>query len=198
VIKRRPREGKPTKIYASAIVHPGARVSADVVIGAFTFVAEGAVIGAGTRIQGHTSVFAGVTLGDDVFVGPGATFTNVRHPRAAFPRAPHYERTRVEDGATLGAGSVLVAPVVVGTQAVVAAGAIVVKDVAPHAIVAGNPARVIGWACTCGETVARGTRRPKLARCARCARELTLDPRSSGLTDRGAPGAQSPRRSRDA
>jgi len=169
-----------------------------VIIGAYTFIAAGAAVGAGTRIQGHTSVFAGVTLGDDVFVGPGATFTNVRHPRAAFPRAPHYERTRVDDGATLGAGSVLIAPVTIGTQAVVAAGAVVTKDVAPHAIVAGNPARVIGWACTFGETVARGTRRPRRAHCKRCQREVTIDPRSNGLKDKGAPGGRSPRRSRDA
>ena len=198
MLKRRAHEGKPAKVYASAVVHPAATLGTDVVIGAYTFIAEGAEVGNGTRIQGHTSVFAGVTLGDDVFVGPGATFTNVRHPRAAFPRAPHYERTRVEDGATLGAGSVLIAPVTIGTQAVVAAGAVVTRDVAPHAIVAGNPARVIGWACTCGETVARGTRRPRRALCTRCQRALTIDPRSKGLTDKGAPGARSPRRSRDA
>ncbi len=196
--KRRTRDGKPAKVYASAVVLPGAVLGTDVVIGAFTLVADGADVGAGTRVQGHTSLFSGVSLGEDVFVGPGATFTNVRHPRAAFPRAPHYERTRVEDGATLGAGSVLIAPVTVGTQAVVAAGAVVTRDVAPHSIVAGNPARIIGWACTCGETVARGPRRPKLARCERCQRELAPDPRSNGLTDRGASGARSRRRSRDA
>jgi UDP-2-acetamido-3-amino-2,3-dideoxy-glucuronate N-acetyltransferase len=204
VIKRRPHRGDPAKIYPSAIVHPGARIGTDVVIGAFTFVADGAVIGAGTRIQGHTSVFTGVVLGDDVFVGPGATFTNVRHPRAAFPRAPHYALTHVSDGATLGAGSILVAPVHLGANAFVAAGAVVTKDVAPHALVAGNPARVLGWACTCGETLARGARRPKRAQCTHCTREFEPDPRSPGLREKpsskdNAPqGARSPRRSRDA
>jgi len=67
------------------------------VIGAFCFVAPGAVVGAGTRLQSHTSVWDGVELGQDVFVGPAVVFTNVRHPRAAFPRAPHWDRTHVED-----------------------------------------------------------------------------------------------------
>ena len=200
----RARAGLPAKIYPSAIVQPGARLGEDVVIGAFTFVADGAIVGRGTRVQGHTSLFAGVVLGEDVFVGPAVTFTNVRHPRAAFPRAPDFARTHVDDGATLGANAVLIAPVHVGRHAVVAAGAVVTKDVAPHAIVAGNPARAIGWACTCGETMARGARRPKRAQCAHCAREFTTDPRSPGLTaaplkeDRGGSDARPPRRSRDA
>jgi UDP-2-acetamido-3-amino-2,3-dideoxy-glucuronate N-acetyltransferase len=83
-----------------------------------------------------------------------------------------WDRTVVEDGATLGAGAVLVAPLRVGRCAMVGAGAVVVRDVPAHAIVAGNPARVIGWACVCGETVARGEERPERARCAVCGEEL--------------------------
>ena len=202
-MKRRARTGEPAKVYASAIVHPGARLGLDVVIGAFTYVAEGAIVGDGSRVQGNTSLFAGVVIGEDVLVGPSATFTNVRHPRAAFPRAPDYATTRVDDGATLGAGSVLVAPVHVGSNAVVAAGAVVVRDVPPHAIVAGNPARTIGWACVCGETVARGARRPKRARCSLCGRELALETPAKPspakpAKARSSRGARSPRRSRDA
>jgi acetyltransferase-like isoleucine patch superfamily enzyme len=113
-------------------------------------------------------VWDGVTLGEDVFVGPGAVFTNVRRPRAAFPRAPLWDRTVVEDGATVGAGAVLVAPLRVGRSALVGAGAVVVGDVPAHAIVVGNPARVIGWACGCGETVARGPDAPRHFACGRC------------------------------
>jgi UDP-2-acetamido-3-amino-2,3-dideoxy-glucuronate N-acetyltransferase len=101
-------------------------------------------------------------------VGPGAVFTNVRHPRAAYARAPRWDRTEVEDGATLGAGSILVAPVRVGRCAMVGAGAVVTSDVAAHAIVVGNPARVIGWACACGETVARSEQKPPGFWCGRC------------------------------
>jgi UDP-2-acetamido-3-amino-2,3-dideoxy-glucuronate N-acetyltransferase len=113
-----------------------------------------------------------VTLGEDVFVGPGATFTNTRHPRAGFVRAPHWDRTVVEDGATIGAGAVLVAPVRIGRYAVVGAGAVVVRDVAAHAIVVGNPARIVGWACECGETVSRETEPPEGATCTPCGRKF--------------------------
>jgi UDP-2-acetamido-3-amino-2,3-dideoxy-glucuronate N-acetyltransferase len=143
-----------------------------VVVGAFCFVASGAVVGAGTRIQSHTSVWDGVELGEDVFVGPAAVFTNVRHPRAAFPRAPNWDRTVVEDGASIGAGAVLVAPVRVGRCAMVGAGAVVTRDVPAHAVVAGNPARIVGWACECGETVARGEKTPSAVKCGRCGRPL--------------------------
>jgi UDP-2-acetamido-3-amino-2,3-dideoxy-glucuronate N-acetyltransferase len=142
------------------------------VVGAFCFVAGGAVVGSGTRIQSHTSIWDGVVLGDDVFVGPGAVFTNVRHPRASFPRAPHWDRTRVDDGATVGAGAVLVAPVHIGRCAFIGAGAVVTRDVPPHALVVGNPGRIVGWACECGETVARGEKKPPLVACPRCGRAL--------------------------
>ena len=154
---------------------PEASLGPDTVVGAFCFVAAGAVIGAGTRIQSHTSVWAGVVLGADVFVGPAAMFTNVRHPRAAFPRAPNWDATHVDDGATIGAHATLVAPVRVGKCAMIAAGAVVTRDVPDHAIVAGVPARIIGWACECGETVARGARRPRHAKCPACDRELPAE-----------------------
>src|SRR5579862_4192696 len=108
-MERRARTGAPARVHPPSVVADGAVLGADVVVGAFCFVASGAVVGAGSRIQGHTSVWSGVVLGEDVFVGPGVTFTNVRHPRAAFPRAPRFDGTEVEHGATLGAGSVLVA-----------------------------------------------------------------------------------------
>ncbi len=169
---RRPRSGAPPRIHPPSVVAEGAEVGADVVIGAFCFVAQGAVVGPGTRVQSHTSVWAGVELGQDVFVGPAVVFTNVRHPRAAFPRAPHWDRTYVEDGASLGAGCVLVAPVRVGRGALVGAGAVVTRDVPAHAIVVGNPARIVGWACECGETVARGESKPEAATCVTCDRRL--------------------------
>jgi UDP-2-acetamido-3-amino-2,3-dideoxy-glucuronate N-acetyltransferase len=171
-MQRRPRTGSKARVYPPSVVMEGAQLGDDVVIGAFCFVAAGAVVGPGTRIQSHTSVWDGVVLGEDVFVGPGAQFTKVRRPRAAYPRAPSWDRTVVEDGATVGANATLVAPVHVGTFALVGAGAVVTRDVPAHAIVAGNPARVIGWACECGETLARGDRRPQHARCEACDRDL--------------------------
>jgi UDP-2-acetamido-3-amino-2,3-dideoxy-glucuronate N-acetyltransferase len=172
MLQRRGRTGAAARIHPPSVVKDGAELGTDVVVGAFCFIAKGAVVGAGTRIQSHTSVWAGVELGEDVFVGPGAVFTNVRHPRAAFPRAPDWERTVVEDGATVGAGAVLVAPVRVGRCAMVGAGAVVTRDVPAYAVVVGNPARVVGWACECGETVRRGEEMPRGRECGGCGREL--------------------------
>jgi len=164
-VKIRPRAGARPKIYETSVVQDGAELGRDVVVGAFCFVARGARIGAGTRVQCHTSIWDGVELGEDVFVGPAATFTNVRRPRAGWRR--DFEPIVVGDGATIGAAAVLVAPVRVGARAMIGAGAVVVKDVPPNAIVAGNPARVIGWACACGERLSRGAR-PKRAVCKHC------------------------------
>jgi UDP-2-acetamido-3-amino-2,3-dideoxy-glucuronate N-acetyltransferase len=152
-VKRRPRSSAAPRIYPSSVVAEGAVLGNGSVVGAFSFVAKGATVGARCRIQSHTSVWAGVTLEEDVFVGPAVVFTNVKRPRAAFVRAPRWDETRVGRGATLGAGCVLVAPVSVGAFAMVGAGAVVTRDVPAHAVVAGNPARLVGWACVCGERI---------------------------------------------
>jgi UDP-2-acetamido-3-amino-2,3-dideoxy-glucuronate N-acetyltransferase len=170
-VQRRSRTGAPPRVHPPSVVADGAHLEVDVVVGAFCFVAAGAVVGPGTRIQSHTSVWDGVVLGADVFVGPGAVFTNVRRPRAAYPRAPRWDRTVVEEGATIGAGAVLVAPVRIGRFAMVGAGAIVVRDVPAHAVVAGNPAQVIGWACKCGESLGVGERAPESLVCPECEHE---------------------------
>ncbi len=162
----------------------------DVVIGAFCFVAKGATIGAGTRIQCHTSVWAGVELGQDVFVGPTATFTNVRRPRAHVSRAPNWDRTHVGDGATIGAAAVLVAPVRVGPFAMIGAGAVVTRDVPAHAIAVGNPARVAGFACACGERLFRGVQ-PKRAQCKHCGARVVPD-RHGGLVSDARRVARAP------
>jgi UDP-2-acetamido-3-amino-2,3-dideoxy-glucuronate N-acetyltransferase len=159
-------------------------VGAGAVVGAFVFVASGAKIGRGCRIQSHTSVWAGVTLDEDVFVGPAAVFTNVRRPRAAIVRGPDWDETHVGRGATLGAGSVLVAPVRIGAFAMIGAGAVVTRDVPPHAVVAGNPATIIGWACVCGERLGRrASAPPRRAACSSCGRRFVVS--GSGLMEDG-------------
>lgn len=152
-MKRRERTSAPPRIYETAVVMPGAEIGRDAVVGAFCFVAAGAKIGDGCRIQSHTSIWNGVTLEEDVFVGPSATFTNVKRPRAEWSRAPHFDKTFVGKGATIGAGAVLVAPVTIGSYAMIGAGAVVTKDVPAHAVVIGNPAKMTGFACKCGEAI---------------------------------------------
>ena len=191
MVKRRARESAAPVIHAPSVVMPGARVGVDTVIGAFCFIADGAIIGAGTRIQSHVSVWAGVKLGEDVFVGPAAAFTNVRHPRAAFPRSPAHggtwEVTVVGDGSSIGANATLVAPVRIGLCAMIGAGAVVTGDVPDHAIVYGAPARIEGWACTCGETLVKQADRPLRAVCTQCARAFVPALASDGMREESTP-----------
>jgi UDP-2-acetamido-3-amino-2,3-dideoxy-glucuronate N-acetyltransferase len=103
------------------------------------------------KIQNNVSVYDAVTLEDEVFCGPSVVFTNVHNPRAAVPRKDEYRRTLVRRGATLGANATIVCGVTVGEYAFVGAGAVVTKDVAPYALMAGVPARRIGWMSRHGE-----------------------------------------------
>ena len=106
-------------------------------------------IGSGVKIQNNVSVYHGVEIGDDVFVGPSAVFTNDYYPRAFNPDWEVSE-TRIGKGASLGANCTIVCGHQVGEYAMVGAGSVVTKDVPPYALVTGNPARQTGWVCKCG------------------------------------------------
>jgi len=136
----------------------GAQVGAGCVLGQNVFVASGAIVGDGCKLQNNVSVYDGVVLADDVFVGPSATFTNVRRPRAAIDQRGAFERTTVGRGATIGANATIVCGVTIGDHAFVAAGAVVTRDVAAHALVSGAPARRRGWVCLCGKRLSAAPR----------------------------------------
>ena len=143
--------GEGTRIWAFAHVLPGAKIGADCNICDGAYVEGGAVVGDRVTIKNQVMVFAGVTVADDVFLGPGVTFTNDFTPRAHLHKSPdELDPTWVEEGATLGARVTVVCGVTIGANAFVGAGAVVTRDVAPHAFVVGTPARQIGWACRCG------------------------------------------------
>jgi UDP-2-acetamido-3-amino-2,3-dideoxy-glucuronate N-acetyltransferase len=163
IVDRGARLGAGTKIWHFSHVMPGARIGARCTLGQNVFIAGHAELGAGCRIQNNVSIYDGVVLGDEVFVGPSAVFTNVRNPRAAVDRRGDFERTRVGEGATIGANATVVCGVTIGAYGFVAAGAVVTRDVAPHAIVSGVPARRTGWICRCGET--RGSAKKKISQC---------------------------------
>ncbi|MFQ5698641.1 MAG: Gfo/Idh/MocA family oxidoreductase [Myxococcota bacterium] len=145
--------GEGTRIWHFCHVQAGARIGRRCTLGQNVNVAPHAIIGDDVRIQNNVSVYEGVELEDWVFCGPSVVFTNVRSPRAEFPRKGReaYERTRVGRGTTLGANSTIVCGVTLGAHSFVAAGAVVAADTPAHALVAGVPARRIGWACACGQ-----------------------------------------------
>lgn len=144
--------GTGTKIWHFSHVMAGAEIGENCSLGQNVFVAKNVKIGNNVKIQNNVSVYEGVILEDYVFCGPSCVFTNVKTPRSAFPRnrSKDYIPTVVRRGATIGANATIVCGVTIGEWAFVAAGAVVTKDVPPYALVAGVPARIIGWACRCG------------------------------------------------
>ena len=168
--------GAGTRVWHFVHVCAGARIGRDVMLGQGCYVGPGVRIGDGCRVQNHVSVYAGVTLGDEVFVGPSAVFTNVHNPRSAFPRKDEYRRTIVEAGATIGANATVVCGNKIGRGAFIAAGAVVTHEVPAYALVAGVPAVRIGWMCPCG------LRLPESGECG-CERRFRLSrtgPREEG------------------
>lgn len=158
--------GPGTRVWHFVHVMPGARIGGNSVIGQGCYIGNVA-IGAGCRIQNHVSVYDGVTVEDDVFLGPSCTFTNVLHARAHVSRRAEYTPTLVRRGATVGANATIICGVTIGEYAFIGAGAVVRHDVAAHAIVVGVPAAWAGWACRCGERLpaADSTQRMICARC---------------------------------
>lgn len=144
--------GPGTRVWAFAHVMAGAVVGADCNIGDHAFIESGAHLGDRVTVKNAVLVWDGVTVEDDVFLGPNVLFTNDLRPRAAIHRTrEELLRTHVRQGATLGAGAVVVCGTTVGEHAFVAAGTVVLRDVPAHALVVGNPGRQIGWVCGCGE-----------------------------------------------
>lgn len=174
------RLGSGTRVWPFTHIARGASVGANCNIGSHCYVEADVVIGDAVTVKNGNAIFAGVHLEDGVFVGPGVVFTNDRFPRS--PRfgltGPRYEDpaswlvpTFIRRGATLGGGAVVVAGVTIGELALVGAGAVVTRDVRPHALVLGNPAREVGWVCHCGRHLEpRGWR----ADCPECGRAYEL------------------------
>jgi UDP-2-acetamido-3-amino-2,3-dideoxy-glucuronate N-acetyltransferase len=152
------RIGADTRIWHFSHVCGGAVIGARCSLGQNVFVANRVVIGDNVKIQNNVSIYDEVTLESDVFCGPSMVFTNVINPRSHVPRKNEYLRTLVKRGASLGANCTIVCGHTIGEYAFVAAGAVVTRDVAPYALVAGMPARRIGWMCACGERLPRGSR----------------------------------------
>ena len=143
--------GPGTSIWHFCHVMSGSRLGRDCRVGQNVVIGPRATIGDNVKIQNNVSVYEGVTLEDDVFCGPSMVFTNVHNPRSGVPRKDEYRPTLVRRGATLGANCTIVCGATIGHHAFVAAGAVVTSDVKPYALVAGVPARQIGWMSEHGE-----------------------------------------------
>ena len=162
--------GPRTRLWHQAQVAAGATVGADCTLGKGAYVGAGAVIGDRVKIGNYACVF-GASVADEAMICPGAMLLEDPAPRAANPDGTLKTASdwtprpvSVGHGATIGASAVIAPGVTVGPRAMVAIGAVVTRDVAAHALVAGNPARPVGWACACGATLDAGLRCPSCGR----------------------------------
>ena len=153
-----PNIGEGTHLWHFCHVMKGARIGPRCSLGQNVFVGARAVLGTGCKVQNNVSLYDEVELGDYVFCGPSMIFTNVSKPlpRAAINRKDAYQKTVVRQHASIGAGAVVVCGHELGEGCFVAAGAVVTRDVPAFALVAGNPAKVVGWVCQCGERLEFG------------------------------------------
>lgn len=162
--------GEGTKIWHFCHVHKGAQIGEKCSLGQNVNVSNNVKIGNGVKIQNNVSVYEGVELEDYVFCGPSMVFTNDLTPRSKYPKGlTGYKRTLVKYGASIGANATIVCGNTIGEWAMIASGAVVTKDVPPYALVAGVPAKQIGWVCECGVALKDNLK------CSECEREYTLE-----------------------
>lgn len=168
------RIGAGSRIWHWTHICAGARIGAGCSFGQNVFIGNEVVIGDNVKVQNNVSIYDAVTLEDDVFCGPSMVFTNVYNPRAAVSRKQEYRRTLVRRGATLGANCTIVCGVTIGEYALIGAGAVVNRDVADYALMAGVPARRIGWMSRHGERLALPVQGHAEARCPATGRRYQL------------------------
>lgn len=171
-VSAKAKVGSGTKIWHQAQVREGAVIGGNCIIGKCVYIDFNVKIGSRVKIQNHVSIYHGVTIEDDVFVGPAVTFTNDLTPRAFRWDESMVVPTLVKKGASIGANSTIICGTKIGEYAMVGAGSVVTKDVPPHALVYGNPAKIRGFVCECGAKIS--ARKKKEIKCKSCGKKLKL------------------------
>lgn len=169
--------GEGTKIWYFSHIQSGAVIGERCSFGQNVNVSNNVKIGDGCKIQNNVSIYEGVELEDYVFCGPSMVFTNDLTPRAKYPKgSTGYKKTLLKTGATVGANATIVCGHTLGKWSMIASGAVVTKDVLDHALMAGVPAKRIGWVCECGEVLKDGLS------CSKCGRSYIE--KSTGLVEK--------------
>ena len=145
--------GEGTKIWHFSHIMTDCTIGKNCNIGQNVVISPGVSIGDRCKIQNNVSVYTGVVCEEGVFLGPSCVFTNVINPRSLIEKKDEYRRTLLKKGASVGANATIICGNTIGRFALVGAGAVVTKDVEDYAIVVGNPAKKIGYACECGVTL---------------------------------------------
>jgi UDP-2-acetamido-3-amino-2,3-dideoxy-glucuronate N-acetyltransferase len=139
------RIGAGTKIWHFSHIMTNCTIGEKCNIGQNVVVSPGVVLGNNVKVQNNVSIYTGVICEDDVFLGPSMVFTNIKNPRSAVIRKDQYVKTLVKKGASIGANATIVCGITIGEFGFIGAGAVVVKDVKPYALILGNPGRHVGW-----------------------------------------------------
>ncbi|MDX9942829.1 MAG: acyltransferase [Bacteroidales bacterium] len=137
--------GKGTRIWHFTHIMPDCVLGENCNLGQNVVVSPGVILGNNVKVQNNVSIYTGVICEDDVFLGPSMVFTNIVNPRSAVVRKDQYVKTLVRRGASIGANATVVCGIEIGAFAFIGAGAVVIRDVPPYALMVGNPARHIGW-----------------------------------------------------
>lgn len=146
--------GENTKIWHFSHIQKGAKIGKNCSFGQNVNISNNVIIGNYVKVQNNVSIYEGVELEDYVFCGPSCVFTNDLTPRSRYPKgSAGYKKTLVKHDASIGANSTIVCGHTIGEFALIAAGAVVTKDVPSHALMAGIPAKQIGWVCNCGNVL---------------------------------------------
>lgn len=166
IVESGARLGANTQVWHWVHIRPGAVIGARCVLGQNVYIANRVKLGDNVHVQNNVSIFDNVTLHNDVFCGPSVVFTNVKNPRARYPRPPaDYLPTQVLQGATLGANATIVCGITIGCHAMIGAGSVVVGDVPAYALVVGVPAHQMGWVSKRGERLELPLQGAASARC---------------------------------
>ncbi len=167
--------GKGTRVWHWVhICGKNVQIGENCSLGQNVFIGNNVKIGNRVKIQNNVSVYDQVILEDDVFCGPSMVFTNVINPRSAIERKNEYKTTHVKKGASIGANATIICGNTIGEYAFIAAGAVITKDVPPHALMAGVPAKQIGWMCECGNRLKVSQENTSVGDCPTCGKTIEL------------------------
>jgi len=172
--------GEWTNIWHFVHIRKGAAIGSNCNIGKGVYIDTNVKIGDNCKLQNFATLYDGVTVGNDVFIGPHVCFTNDVFPRALIWTDDRLVKTLVEDGASIGANATIIAGVTIGKHAMVGAGSVVTKDVPDYALVVGNPARIRGFVCKCGtkfQETNKGDGAPDFV-CPKCGKEINIGDKS--------------------
>ena len=164
--------GEGTKIWHFSHIMKDCKIGNNCNIGQNVFISPGVILGNGVKIQNNVSVYTGVVCEDGVFLGPSCVFTNVINPRSFIERKDEYRKTTIKKGASIGANATIVCGHDIGKFAFIGAGSVVTRDVPNYAMVYGNPARIRGYVCECGNKLDFSN---NTAVCSVCGKKYVID-----------------------